>query len=241
MAFSSADDIIKQAYEKIGLLPDDVNLSGSKAQKGLDLLNAQLDQYAADNSLISYYSLLNFILTPAQREYTISRDSSLNPDINFDKIVALKYVNLISENIQYPVDIGEDHIWYRRYQNLNLTGRPRSIYLQNEPFLTNLIFTKKPEKDYGCLVKAKFCLQNLERFTDISTLPKYYILFLVYELARILADYNQGANWSAMSENKYTELKNGLIATNDMNLTSVTSSVLNKTFGSAYYYDGGYC
>ena len=238
MAFTSADDILKQSYEKIGLLPDDVNLSGSKAQKGLDLLNSQLDQYAADNSLIAYFSLLNFTLTPGQREYTISRDTSLTPDIDFDKIVALKYVILTSENVQYPVDIGEDHIWYRTYQNLNLTGRPRSVYIQNEPFLTNLIFTRKPEKDYNCTLKAKFCLQNLERFTDISTLPKYYILFLIYELARILADYNQGANWSAMSENKYKELKDAVLATNDMNLTSVTSSALNRT--SSLYYEGGY-
>lgn len=227
MAFETANDIIKEAFGKIGLNPEDGNLSGNKAQIGLDFLNAQLEQYESENQLIAYNGLLNFPLVAGQEKYIISPDSGLSPDVIANKIVRLKYVVITSDSIQYPVDIVEDFVWYRHGQNLNLTGRPRQIYLQNEPKITNLIFLKKPEKVYECIIKGKFNLSTLDFTTDITTLPRYYILFLIYELARILADYYPGTDWSQLSESIYQRYKSNLTSGNDNDLTVRTSSALN--------------
>ena len=236
MSIKTANDIIKQAYTKIGIGASDRNLAGDKSRQALDLLNAQLDNYAAQSSLIAYDGILQFPLVVGQQNYTISKETSLSPDVDSYKIVKLKYVTLISDNIRYPVDIVEDHVWFRNRRNLTLTGRPTQVYLQNEPFLTNLFFLRKPEKVYNCEVKAKFVVQNLKYTTDISTLPTYYRLFLIYELASLLVDFEPGTNWTAKSEQIHKRLTQNLTSTNDMDLTSVTSSVLNRP-NNKYYTD----
>lgn len=228
MPLETADDILKYAYNKIGIGATDRNLPGDKVTQGIDLLNAQLDNYAAQDSFIAYDGLLEFPLVTGQQNYTISKDSSLSPDVDAYKIVNLKYVNLVSDNIKYPVNIVEDHVWYRTRRNLTLSGRPRDVYLQNEAFLTNLFFLRKPDKAYDCIVKGKFVVQNLDLTSDISTLPEYYKLFLIYELASLLVDFEPGSNWTAKSEKIHERLKENLRSTNDMDLTSVTSGALNK-------------
>jgi hypothetical protein len=228
MSLKTADDILKFAYRKIGIGATDRNLSGDKVDQGIDLLNAQLDNYASQSSFIAYDSILEFQLVTGQQNYTISKDTSLSPDVDGYKIVKLKYVNLVSDNIKYPINIVEDHVWYKTRRNLTFSGRPRDIYLQNEPFLTNLFFLRKPDKVYDCIVKAKFVVQNLDLTSDISTLPEYYKLFLVYELGSLLVDFYPGANWTAKSEQIHERLKENLRSTNDLDLTSVTSSALNK-------------
>jgi len=236
MPIRTADDIVKKAYSKIGIGASDRNLAGDKGQDGLDLLNAQLDNYASQTSLIAYDGILQFPLIAGQQNYTISKNTSLSPDVDAYKIAKLKYVTITSDNIQYPVNIVEDHVWFRNRRNLTLTGRPRDVYLQNEAFLTNLFFLRKPEKVYDCEVKAKFVVQNLDFTTDISTLPSYYRLFLIYELASLLVDFEPGTNWTNKSEQIYKRLKDNLTSTNDMDLTSVTSSALNKS-NNEYYTD----
>jgi hypothetical protein len=234
MPIKTANDIIKQAYNKIGIGASDRNLAGDKAQQGLDLLNAQLDNYASQSSFIAYDDTLSFPLVINQQNYTISKDTSLSPDVDGYKIVQLKFVTITFDNIQYPVDIVEDHVWFRIRRTLNLVGRPRDVYLQNEPFLTNLFFLIKPDKAYQCEIKAKFIVPNLTFTQDISTLPTYYKLFLIYELASLLVDFEPGTNWTAKSEQIHQRLKENLRSTNDIDLTSVTSSALNKRDGRYY-------
>jgi hypothetical protein len=227
MPITTANDIIIKSYEKIGQASKDRNMTGTEAQDALDLLNTQLDNYESEDSLIAYDELLDFSVVGGQRQYTISANTSLSPDITHAKLVKIKYLVLTSANIQYPVDIVEDHVWYRQRENLLRDGRPRQVYLQNEPELSNLYFTKIPEKNYAAKLKGKFVVQNLDFTTDISTLPKYYLQFLIYELARVLADFVHGSNWSSQSEALYQRYLQNVTSTNDMNLTSVTSSVLN--------------
>jgi len=227
MSLEIADDIIKAAYDKIGLLPEDGNLSGGKSQKGLDLLNAQLKQYESDQDLIAYDSDLSFPLIIGQNEYKISSNTSLSPDVVANKIVRLKFVNLIVNDIQYPVNIVEDHVWFRKVQNLSLTGRPFDVYLQNEPEASNLIFLRKPEQIYICNIKAKFNLSDLDFSSNLTSVPQDYKMFLIYELARLLVDNFPGTNWSDLSESIYERYKANIISSTDKNMTAVTSSVLN--------------
>lgn len=229
----TADDLIKKAFIKLGI-SFQTPLTSGQSTDGLDAFNLCLDQFASNPSLISYYSILSFPLVIGQESYTISTDTTLSPDVNHARIVEPKYVILVdSNNLQSQVDITTDFPAYENNRNLNSQGQPRGVYFQNEPQLTNMIFYQKPEQAYTCKVKAKFVLEHVDKYSDITTLPPKQDQFFIYHIGRHLSTDYSGANWTAEHENIYNDLRKAIVSTSDMNLKAKT--------GVSLLGNGGYC
>jgi hypothetical protein len=236
MATTTANKIIDNAYEIIGIKAEDRNLSGGQLAKGLELLNSLLDDFASSTELIAYDSLLTFPLVIGQTTYVIKTSGG---DVTSNQLAKLKYIILVDGDLQYPIAIVEDAIFYNSRRSLEIGGLPQQAFFQNGINESTIQFLRKPDKTYQCTVKGKFVLTNLTLNTTITNIPEYYNLFLQLSLGRILKGRYPGSTWDQTTEAEYTQRKNNLTSTSDTNLNSVTGTALlhNNIGGSNTIFD----
>ena len=224
---TTASIIIHNAFRKIGLNSSDRNLSGDKIQTGLNYLNALFRSYLTDTQIIAYNDVISFSLVVGQREYIISKE--VGADVDNNMIVELKHVNLLFQNIRYPVQIVTDRYFYEVQRDQTLQLRPDNVFLQNGINKSTLNFIVKSDKTYTCEVKAKFFRNQVlmsEINNDLLEFPTGYDLFFEYELARILNDTYPGSVWTAKNEKIYLELKGNIESTSDIDVEIESSSAL---------------
>lgn len=224
MATVTPNIIIERAFRLIGIASDDRNLPGERVQEGFDLLNALVDEFSSESSMIPYETSLSFNMTAGQDVYEISNLGSA--DITSNPLVSLSFIRLEDLDIKFPIGIIESVTEWTNRKNVNLTGRPRQVYVTREVNKSFLNFREKPDKAYSTELFGKFILDNLSLSTDIPNLPPRYNLFLEYALARLLASRYPGSIWNDLSEKKYNEMLESASNSNDKELNVITSTAL---------------
>jgi hypothetical protein len=224
---TSANDLIRGAYRKIGRASDDRNISQTKIKEGLHYLNLIFKSYLTNQFLIEYDETITFNLVVGQRDYVISKEAG--SDVNENMIVSLKHVNLIKNNIRYPVEIVTDVYDFKTQRDISLSQRPKWVYLQNGINKSTLHFIVKPDLVYECVVKAKFGRNNIlltEINNDLREIPEGNYLFFEYQLAKIFHHNYPGSIWNAELEKTYQELKEEVEAASDIDVEIETSKAL---------------
>jgi hypothetical protein len=224
---TSAANIIQGAYRKIGRNSDDRNLSDKKIAEGLNYLNLLFKSYLTNTQLIEYNEEITFNLVVGQRSYVISKEGGADVDNNM--IVKLKHVNLVNQNIRYPVEIVTDVYAYKTQRDTSITQRPKWVFLQNGINFSTLDFIIKPDLTYECIVKAKFARNNIlitELTDELREIPKGNYLFFEYQLAKILHHAYPGSVWNAELEATLTELKENVQSAGDIDVEIETSKAL---------------
>lgn len=224
---TSANDIIRGAYRKIGKASDDRNLSNTKITEALSYLNLLFKSYLTNTQLIEYDEEISFNLVVGQRTYVISKEAGA--DVNNNMIVKLKHVNLINQNIRYPVEIVTDVYAYKTQRDTSLSQRPKWVYLQNGINNTTLDFIVKSDLTYECLVKAKFARNNIlmtEINNELLEIPEGNYLFFEYQLAKTLHHNYPGSIWNAELEARLEELKEDVQSSSDIDVEIESSKAL---------------
>lgn len=236
----TVNDVVEGAFKLIGLFSEDRALENFRATEGLSYLQKILDNFGGVNTRIAYDAQLPFNLVLNQRTYTFSKE--VGADVNSNKIVELKYVFLTDSDFNYPVDIENDDIFFNRRINLLSTGRPTQCFFQNALDETNsyevskITFFTLPDKAYDCTIKAKFVPNAVALSQPFDEVPNFYHLFLEYALGRELRNHYAGSNWDNEKELRYKELLDNVLAGNDLDLTTKTSTAL-KFNDSGYTYE----
>lgn len=225
----TSNSIIENAYKLIGIFSEDRALEGGRVTEALSLLNQLLDQYASVNTRIAYDSLLNFTLTAGKQDYTFSK--AIGADVDSQKIVRIKFINLTDGDFSYPVRIQPDEFFFNKTRNLISTTRPTDAYFQNQIEGSKLVFFTKPDKNYGCTIKAKFVIQSVDLNEVLNEVPSYYHMFLEYALARVLQNHYPGSIWDQIKEDFYQKMLIDISDASDVDLDARTGVAL-KDFGS---------
>lgn len=235
----TANELIEEAFKIIDIFSEERNLSGKRLKEGLDLLNALLSSYRSAPQLIAYDSTITFNLVAGQRQYEISEE--VGADVTSNPLARLKFVTLEQDNLQHPVGIVPDNMFYARGIDLDAQRRPTQVFLQNDVLKSFLNFIIKPDFAYLCTVKAKFVLDDLTLNTDITTIPMYYTLYLSYALARLLHGRYAGSKWDAQDETAFNELKQDVMSVADIDLITETGVALTQPrFDRAFFFNAGF-
>jgi hypothetical protein len=198
--------IIINAYQTIGEVSEDETPTASMINTGFKLLSLLLDSFASESIMIPFYKKLNFDLTAGKSEYTVAPSGPI--DITANKIIELGHVNLLQNDISYPVRVTQPHDTRDVTRYTKSRGLPDYATLFNNEFYSTIEFYRVPDFNYGCEILAKFMLDNIELFDVLDEVPSRYHLFLIYALARILSGRFQSGGWTPQQENLYeTELK----------------------------------
>lgn len=220
---TNVNKLIENAFKTAGLFTQDKRIEGSRVTEALDYLNELLDEFAAGPEYIAYYQDISFVMTPNQGQYVLSQ--AVAADVNSHRLVDLKYAVVETGGNRYPVDVIDDHEYFTIVYNTSITGRPSSVFLQNGIDIlgneqSTLMFLKAPDIAYTCHIKGKFVLSHVLLNTGITTLPKFYMKFLRYALAKELAMQFMPKNWTQYHEQTYSKLRSMLTAITDINVSS---------------------
>lgn len=229
----TANDIIVRAFYLIGEVSPNETPTSDQVLEGLYYLNDLFDHFASLGIYIPFISELSFTMTPGKDKYTIS--NILSSDILFERIVELDFVNVIRNEISYPLRIINRAELFQNSRLTNLEARPGYVILERRSLESELHFYPVPAFAYECKVRAKFMLDHVELFDTFDEVPPYYNRFLRYALARELRSVYPSANWTQTAENEYQLMLKNLAAANDIELTIYPDNILMEPYGDFVY------
>ena len=234
----TVNKLIEGSFKRIGLFSEDQPLGNGKTTEGLFYLSALMDEFANSPERIAYYSTVQFNLVPGQREYTFSKQ--LGADVNSQRIVELKFVNIENNDVIYPVEITEDALFLNRSRTDTQTCLPSKCYLQNKVGTSTLVFFTLPDIAYECTVKAKFVLDHPTLNSELDEVPESYYLFLELALGRSLKGIYRGAIWTQDHEREYMAKLNNVTQASDTDMVSDAGSALGLRYTNRrdFYYRG---
>lgn len=234
----TVNNLIRQSFYQIGELSPDETPSDSLISTGLSLLNDLLDSFAGDGTHIPFIKEITFNLVAGKDIYSIS--NAVSADITAERIASLEFVNIINTNISYPVRIIDRAELFGNIRLTNLGDRPNYVILDRQELQSNIQFYPVPSIAYECVLRAKFMLDELNEFSVISEVPRWFYRYLRYALARELKSFYPSSNWSETDEQTYQKLSKMIQADSDNNyliepdgiLMSPYENSVNRLYGT---------
>lgn len=228
MANSTANDIIVGAFNLIAVAsPDDV-LSARNLNVGLDNLNDILAFFSSDGQEIPFRTKFSFTLQSGKNAYTFSQNGSA--DINMPPIIELSECNITFNNVILPCNVVPYSNIVNTSRVSDLNAIPGTVYLQRQAEYSELFFYPAPTAliNLGATIYAKFALGTLILFEDVVQVPDYYVRFLKYELARVLASIYPSATWSDSSEATYQAIVKKIKTVTDIDVCIQGDALLTR-------------
>ena len=230
-AFSTALELVRQAFKMTNLLTEFETLSDYRLQEALIYLNAYLAQLAANTSAVTYFNKLEFNTVASKAEYTVAPE---NADILANQIMRIGEVFLIRTGLQYPLNVRtrENFADFSRFQTT--IALPRDIYLINSNTQTTLAFYPIPDQVYPVTAFVKQVFTDLTLESNLDQVAQPLKLHLLFKLAKFLSSQYPTAIWSELQEQLHQEAENAAFnASASHNTIRSTSSLQRRSAG--YY------
>lgn len=226
----TSNQLIIGAFNLIGVYsPNDVP-EDKDIQVGLDQLNEILASFGADGQFIPFRKKVTFPLIGGQSTYIFS--DTVPADVVMAPMIELSECNINFNDVVYPCSVVPYSNIVNNARVSNLQAIPGTVYLQKHVEYSEVVFYPSPTglMSLTSTVYAKFCLGIVERFQELVDIPGYYIRFLKYELARVLASIYPSAYWPAHSEATYQLLFKQISAVNDMDTSIQDDGLFSRRY-----------
>lgn len=234
----TTNDIINNAFYMLGEFTPNKIPEARDITTGLYILNDMFDYYSSRGVYIPFFNTVSFTMVPNQGTYTFSNVIT-NPDVTSERIVEIDFINVIQDEVSYPVTILPQSQFKNMTRWTNLAAWPDTVYLQREVYVSKLVFYPLPQLPFVCEVVGKFMLDHLELHDQLSEIPPYYYRFLRYALARELKEFYPSSNWSETSENEYKIMFESLVSATDLDVSLNDSNILlNSQYDYSVYRNG---
>jgi hypothetical protein len=137
---------------------------------------------------------------------------------------------LLLSGVTYPLidKSRDDYLAAWKYDPLK--GLPRFVITFPDTDRVNLRLYPAPSQFFTFMCRGKFQLATLTKDSDMSSLPQYFIRYLLFACARDVAFYKGRADaWTQKLENMYIEARDIMESTSEVNLaiTGDEQSLLN--------------
>jgi hypothetical protein len=231
----TVNDIIINAFYMLGEVTPDAVPTSSMLDRGLFLLNMMLDSFSGKSVLIPCIKEVEVILTPGKPVYSIS--NIVPADFNLNRIVELDFVNILVDNVSYPIRPVDRAVILNSVRYPTLTQRPVDVFLDKLELQSNLTFYPTPDLAYITRIRAKFMLERLSLFQVITEVPPSFYEFLMFGLARKLSAFYPSASWKtstfafSVQEEEYQTTYRRLKSNSSINLLIDSDNILLSPYG----------
>jgi len=190
---ATAQDLIQDAVEKIGVYGVGETMSSADAQRALTVLNNMLDSWS--NESLTCYQILeqSGTLNPGENTYTIGTTGT--PDFNMTRPIRIlegpgtAYL-VDTNNNRYPVAVVPrdvwNTIWNIKQSNSNL---PDTLFYDPKFPLGELNFYPQPNMTITAYWNSYLQLSDFADLSTVVSLPPGYIKAIVDNLALIVWPY----------------------------------------------------
>lgn len=185
---TTAQKIIKKAFQKAGILTKTQNPAADEANDALDALNAMLSSWSNDAGMIYQRKWETFPLVGGKLLYTMGTGG----DFNTLRPIKIIECHLTDGNIDYPCESVNDEIYNHQIQQKTAPGL--SYFLNNDnayPVANIRLWPVPPSSLYSLFMLSEKAL-NFYNLTDTVDLPPGWERALIFNLAiEICSDYGQ--------------------------------------------------
>lgn len=214
----TAQDIIKAAMRKLGLLAKSETPTNDELQDGLQSLNIMIDEWSAQKLMMTATVQQSFPLAANQQSYTIGVGG------NFNTTTPLQIINAWyqdSSGIKYPLDIVTREEFFSYQDSQIVQARPETLFFDrgatqqtSQLGTISLYFTPDSSSVYTLFLDSQVPFTEFASLTAAVTFPASYYKALVYNLAVELAPEYEGVVLSPTVEMLATESKDTVEAMN---------------------------
>jgi hypothetical protein len=235
--FTSAIDLIQTALQLVGVFSPSEAADATTSNNCLKLFNFLLGSFNSNGIMIPYFTKYNFTVNEGKSEYTFSTLLPISEvDVPQSRIIDLRYVNLIQNNVSFPVRVVDRTYLYDQTRVITNQTIPTFVIMEQEIMLTKLIFYPVPGSIYECEMFGKAMLENVNQSDNLSSLPPNYYLFLVYALARMFDDIYGKKKWSEKQEADYSRMLREVQMSNDIDVSVMPTAVMSTSYYNNYYW-----
>lgn len=243
-------DVIRRAYDILGIIGENISMSGYQEKLGLDVLNEVLDTLSSGGITIPSYTEFNFPMVAGEPDYKIGPQTPASNPAPTNLIEGNRILELVSVQLKfqrdeinpaasntslYPVRVVDINSIDQNQVVTTSAGRPKWVALTRwfddgsmpVPF-SRLSFYPYPDQAYTIYIRAKSYINYLSTNDIMNEIPANMHMYLSYELAYHLQNFYESANWTPQKEMKYQELKDMLTHSTDIDLTLETTSILDS-------------
>lgn len=216
-------EFVEDAYQLVSADSPTVPLHGNDLSKGIRVLNMILQSYASTGLMLTVARTETITLAIGQEEVTIGSAGVVpTPDITVGRLANYQSSWLLLDGVTYPMlnESRADFLAAWKYEPLQ--GLPRFVVVFPEVDVVRLRLYPAPSQVFEFFIRGKFQLGTLTSNDDMSSVPEYYHLYLMYALARKLAQFKaRNMAWTPDLENTFMELRDDIVASSEVNLAIV--------------------
>ena len=187
---TTAQDIIKDALEKLGVYAPGETMSNADAQRGLHVMNDMLDSWSNESLSCISVTEQSVTFTPGVSKYTIGPSGAVvgARPINLVTGPGCAYVLDFSGN-QYQMDVVPRADWNLRGSRNTNSNFPDTLFY--DPTFPNgtLNFDPIPNIGYTAYFDSLLQLSDYASLTTTFSLPPGYKLAVTTNLALMLKPY----------------------------------------------------
>ena len=220
-------DFAFQVYRLINAHNPTTPLHGDDEKLCIQVLNQLLQFYASTGLMLTIaktveadITLGNKFILFSDATYVISPPDSTIVQIEEGRLANLDNAWLELSGVTYPLIIKSRDEFLAAWKYEPLQGLPRFaiVFPQNEYVKVQLY--PAPSQFYTFFARGKFQLPLLTSNDDMSSVPQYYIRFLLPACAKDVALYKGRAEaWTPPLEQMYREAKDVMEAASEVNLS----------------------
>lgn len=224
-------EFVDQSYRLISASSPTVPLHGSDLSLGIRVLNQLLQAYASTGLMLTIAKDASVNLAIGQQEVTCGAAAFVpTPDITIGRLANLENAYLLLDGVTYPLIIESRAEFLSAWKYDPLQSLPRFIIVYFDNEITRLRLYPAPSQVFELNIRGKFQLSELTSNDNMSLVPEYYHLYLMFALAKKLSKFKgRSSAWTDDLEKEYRELKINIVASSEVNLsiTGERESLLN--------------
>lgn len=186
----TVSSIILGACRRIGILPEEQDIPDYMVQRGLEVFNDILDEWAYDRIFIPFQSTLNLSLQTNQETYTIGNDAAYDLEANpIANVLQMNIFDAAAPGVAYPTLPPMTEAVYANIPYRQATGIPVQYLLRNfDEGYSELRFQPLPYKPLTAQILCKQILLRVSETDLLTELSRSYSRTLKYRIALDLAD-----------------------------------------------------
>lgn len=218
-------EFVYQMYRLINPSNPTTPLHGDDQELAVKVLNQILQSYASSGLMLTIAKTVTVPINIGVKELIFTAPDYVPPvDPSVVQIANGRLANLdnswlILSGVTYPL-IGlsrDDYLAAWKYEPLQ--GLPRFIVTFPETNLVRARLYPAPSQFFDFYCRGKFQLDGLTVNDDMSSVPDYYHLYLMYACAKYLSKFKgRGSAWTPDLEAEYRELKDNMESASEVNL-----------------------
>ncbi len=241
---ATAQDLIQDALEMIGIYGPGQAINAADANRGLSTLNDMLDSWS--NESLSCFAILeqSVTLIPGKAQYTIGMVGT--PDIMATRPIRLitgpgrAYITDNNQNI-YGVDVITRAQWNQRGSRNTNSNFPDVLWYDPEFPLGILNFDPIPNIGYTAYWDSYLQISDFASLTTVLSLPPGYKLAITSNLALELKPYYASAQIDPLVLKKAAESKANIKRSNIRQDVAVYDpEIISRAPGIYNIYNDGY-